>query len=81
MQATKYFTMARPTLLWICVAALNYHFIVYYFFVWIYAVKFGFTMPPPIENEKLDALIALTVLLAGIRSFDKLKGTDTKSIK
>ncbi len=76
MQATKYFSHARPTLLWICVISLGYHFLIYYLLCW-----YGVHMPPPIESEKLDALIALTVLLSGIRSFDKLKGTDTKSIK
>ena len=77
MQATKYFKMSRPTLLWICVFALAYHFLLYYALCWLAVVA----MPPPIGDEKLYALITLTAALCGIRSYDKLKGTDTKSLE
>jgi len=77
MKATKYFTMSRPTLLWICVFALAYHFLIYYTLAWLKVEN----LPQPIGDEKLYALITLTTLLAGIRSFDKLNSIDTKTLE
>lgn len=66
----------RPAIGWIGVLALSYQFILYPILQWF-----------PIDKQPLlpDANVLFTLVtgmlgIAGLRSFDKLKGTDSKSI-
>jgi len=67
----------RPAIGWVGALALFYQFILYPLLCWIPGID-----APPVPNS--DALYPLIMGMLGIgtlRSFDKLKGTDTKSLK
>lgn len=67
----------RPAIGWVGALALFYQFILYPLLCWIPGID-----TPPVPNS--DALYPLIMGMLGIgtlRSFDKLKGTDTKSLK
>lgn len=67
----------RPAIGWVGALALFYQFILYPLLCWIPGIE-----TPPTPNS--DALYPLIMGMLGIgtlRSFDKLKGTDTKSLK
>lgn len=67
----------RPAIGWVGALALFYQFILYPLLCWIPGIE-----TPPVPNS--DALYPLIMGMLGIgtlRSFDKLKGTDTKSLK
>lgn len=72
----------RPAIGWIGAIALGYQFVVYPLMVWAWAVAQakGYisvdTKPPPVlDADVLFALITGMLGIAGMRSFDKAKGT------
>ena len=67
----------RPAIGWVGALALFYQFIIYPLLCWIPNV----VIPPPPNSEALYPLILGMLGIGTMRSFDKLKGTDTKSIK
>ncbi len=67
----------RPAIGWIGALALAYQFLLYPLLTWL-PLKKG--PPPPLDYTMLYSLITGMLGIAGLRSFDKLKGTDTKSI-
>lgn len=70
----------RPAIGWVGALALFYQFILYPLFGWI-LVWFPEVHAPPIPNsEALYPLIMGMLGIGTLRSFDKLKGTDTKSM-
>lgn len=67
----------RPAIGWIGVLALFYQFIVYPLLLWLPDV----TAPKPIDADVLFTMITGMLGIAGMRSFDKLKKTDTHKLK
>ena len=69
----------RPAIGWIGALALAYQFIIYPLLVWgltVFAVDIA--PPPLISADALYPIITGMLGIAGMRSFDKLKRTDTK---
>jgi hypothetical protein len=78
----------RPFVGWIGAVALVYQFILYPLFIWGWTlakangmIDAGFETPPVLDGEALFALITGMLGIAGLRSFDKTKGTATTRIK
>jgi len=69
----------RPAIGWVGAFALAYQFILYPLLVWALAVSSLDIKPPPlIDANALYPIITGMLGIAGMRSFDKLKQTDTK---
>lgn len=66
----------RPAIGWVGTIALAYQFIVYPLLLWIYPDS----APPHMEADILYAMMTGMLGLAGMRSIDKFKRTDTKKI-
>ena len=66
----------RPAIGWIGAFALLYQFILYPLLLWL-PVK---EPPKPMDYTMLFTLITGMLGIAGLRSFDKLKGTNTTKI-
>lgn len=66
----------RPAIGWIGAIALLYQFILYPLLLWL-PVK---EPPKPLDYTMLFTLITGMLGIAGLRSFDKLKGTDTTKV-
>jgi hypothetical protein len=67
----------RPAIGWVGALALFYQFILYPLLCWIP----GVATPPVPNSEALYPLIMGMLGIGTLRSFDKMKGTDTRSIK
>ncbi|GGY85709.1 hypothetical protein GCM10011613_33270 [Cellvibrio zantedeschiae] len=67
----------RPAIGWVGALALFYQFILYPLLCWIP----GMETPPTPNSDALYPLIMGMLGIGTLRSFDKLKGTDTKSLK
>jgi hypothetical protein len=84
----------RPFIGWIGGLALAYQFLLYPLLVWVVAfmeasgafpcepnaLKCGFTAPPVFEAEILFTIITGMLGIGGMRSYDKMKKTDTKLV-
>lgn len=71
----------RPFIGWVGGFALAYQFILYPLLVWGWALFEGpGEPPPPFKSDVLYTLIAGMLGIGGMRSFDKLKGTDTTRV-
>ena len=71
----------RPFVGWICAFALAYVSILDPIIRFIAVVGFGYQGNFPVIDTTITMQILLGMLgLSGMRSFDKLKGTDTKSV-
>ncbi len=70
----------RPMIGWVGGIALAYQFIVYPLILWGWAAwgPEGVSPPPPVDAAALYPLLLGMLGIGGMRSFDKLKGTDTK---
>lgn len=66
----------RPAIGWIGVLALAYQFLLYPILQWLPIDKH----PLLPDSNTLFTLITGMLGIAGLRSFDKLKGTDSKSL-
>jgi len=66
----------RPAIGWIGVVALCYQFIIYPLLLWLPVDE----APPQMEADVLYTIIMGMLGIAGMRSFDKLKNTDTKGV-
>lgn len=76
MSGDKYTSRARPTLMYICCAAIAYTYILQPFLVFIFTVK-GILIALPDLDMGIIQLLALG--LAGLRTYDKQ--VVTKSVK
>jgi hypothetical protein len=65
----------RPAIGWVGAIALFYQFIAYPLLLWL-----PIDPPPQIDSSQLYPIIMGMLGIAGMRSYDKAKGTDTKSI-
>ena len=68
----------RPAIGWVGALALFYQFIVYPLLLWLPNVD---NPPPPLDYTMLYSLITGMLGIAGMRSYDKMKKTDTQKIK
>ncbi len=66
----------RPAIGWVGAISLFYQFIAYPMLLWL-----PVTPPPQIDTSQLYPIIMGMLGLAGLRSYDKAQGTETKSIK
>jgi hypothetical protein len=66
----------RPAIGWVGAIALFYQFILYPMLLWL-----PFKPPEPLDYTLLYPLITGMLGIAGLRSFDKTRQTDTKTIK
>ncbi|MBI5141131.1 MAG: hypothetical protein HZA20_02920 [Nitrospirae bacterium] len=67
----------RPAIGWIGAIALAYQFILYPLLLWLPQVK---NPPKPLESDMLMTIITGMLGIAGMRSYDKMKGTDTQAM-
>lgn len=71
----------RPAIGWVCAAALAYQFMLYPLLSWLALTVFGVhEAPPKLNMDELFPLVFGMLGIAGMRSFDKLKGIDTRQI-
>lgn len=68
----------RPAIGWVGAIALGYQFILYPLLTWLPLDK---APPAPLDYTMLYSLITAMLGVAGLRSFDKSRGTETKQIK
>lgn len=68
----------RPAIGWIGVLALAYQFVVYPLMLWLKAFTPDLQTPPALEADMMFTIITGMLGIAGMRSFDKIKGVDTK---
>ena len=67
----------RPAVGWVCVVGLAYTFIIQPLMAWG-ALLYGKPVPPSLDTVVLMELLLGMLGLAGIRSYDKAKGTAAK---
>jgi len=66
----------RPAIGWVGALALFYQFIIYPLLEWIP----GLVPPGPLDANLLWTIIAGMLGIGGMRSYDKMRGTDTKRV-
>ncbi|HJW24271.1 MAG TPA: holin family protein [Rhodocyclaceae bacterium] len=78
----------RPFIGWVGGAALAYQFLLYPLLTWLWAlfqakgwVPDGVKPPPVLAADELWVILTGMLGIAGLRSFDKLKGVDTLQVK
>lgn len=68
----------RPAIGWIGVLALAYQFVLYPLLLWLQTVNPTIHPPPALEAEMMFTIVTGMLGIAGMRSYDKLKGTESK---
>lgn len=68
----------RPAIGWIGVLALAYQFVLYPLMLWIGTIYPQTQPPPALEADMMFTIVTGMLGIAGMRSYDKFKGTDTK---
>lgn len=78
----------RPFIGWVGGSAMAYQFVIYPLLVWIWAilqvkdvVPKELDPPPIMETGALFSIVTAMLGIGGMRSFDKIKGVDTKKMK
>jgi hypothetical protein len=72
----------RPFIGWVGGVALAYNFIIRDVFAWVLSVWWPLTEAPPVLDASQLFMVILGMLgIGGMRSFDKLKKTNTERIK
>lgn len=77
----------RPFIGWVGGAAMAYQFVVYPMLIWLWVILQAkgvipdkLDPPPVLETGALFSIVTGMLGVGGMRSFDKLKGTDTKKV-
>ena len=77
----------RPAIGWIGAIALGYQFILYPMFIWIWVfaqsklwISAELSAPPVLDSGALFSIITGMLGIAGMRSYDKVKGVNTKKV-
>ena len=77
----------RPAIGWVGAISLGYQFILYPLLTWIWSIAQAkqwvppeLGPPPPLPVDVLWVILSGMLGIAGMRSFDKIKGTQTDSI-
>ncbi len=68
----------RPAIGWIGAVTLAYQFIIYPLLLW--TLDDASKAPPQMDSSMIFTIITGMLGIAGMRSFDKLKKTDTKTL-
>lgn len=72
----------RPAAGWVCVTGLFYQYVLYPLLIWIWAFAgIGGAPPPSLDMQVMMTLLFGMLGIGAQRSYDKLKGTDTKIIQ
>lgn len=72
---------ARPAILWVGAVSLAWSGIIHPMLVWVWAfAEMKGDAPPLIEAAALGSIVTALLGVAGMRSFDKSKGSQTDSI-
>ncbi|NOY63597.1 MAG: hypothetical protein GXP10_10705 [Gammaproteobacteria bacterium] len=78
----------RPAIGWVGALAMLYQFVVYPLLTWLWAIAQAkgylpadLPAPPTLPADALWVVISGMLGVAGMRSFDKFKGTQTDAIK
>lgn len=64
----------RPAVGWICVLAVAYQYVVYPLLLWLVMFWPNLTAPKPVLSDVLVELLFGMLGLAGMRTYEKLKG-------
>lgn len=77
----------RPFIGWVGGFGMAYQFLLYPLLTWVWPVLIargtlpaGTTIPPVLDGDVLFAMVSGLLGIAGMRSFDKTKGTDPKLV-
>lgn len=77
----------RPAIGWIGAVALAYQFVIYPLMLWVWVVlagrgviPAGLDVPPVLPTDALFSIVLGMLGIGGMRSFDKVKGVDTKRV-
>lgn len=75
----------RPFIGWVGGFGMAYQFLLYPLLTWVWPILIargtlpaGTTIPPVLDGDVLFAMVSGLLGIAGMRSFDKMKGTDSK---
>ncbi|MCO7226198.1 holin family protein [Pleionea sp. CnH1-48] len=78
----------RPFIGWVGGAALAYQFLLYPLLIWLWYfmqaqgwISQSLAPPPPLDAEILWVVVSGMLGIAGMRSYDKLKKTQTDKVK
>lgn len=71
---------ARPAAMWVCVAGLAYDALLSKILPWVFTVAGLHNVPPmpPLGDTSTELLLWSLLGLGGMRSFDKIRGTDLR---
>jgi len=77
----------RPFIGWVGGFGMAYQFLLYPLLTWVWPILIargtlpaGTTIPPVLDGDVLFAMVSGLLGIAGMRSFDKMKGTDPKLV-
>ena len=77
----------RPFIGWVGGFGMAYQFLLYPLLTWVWPILIargtlpvGTTIPPVLDGDVLFAMVSGLLGIAGMRSFDKMKGTDLKMV-
>ncbi|HBD12857.1 MAG TPA: hypothetical protein DCZ13_11960 [Porticoccaceae bacterium] len=80
--ASLFVAGARPFVIWVGGFSLAYAGIIYPLLLWVWSFfQVPGSPPPMIESDSLEVIMLGLLGVGGMRSFDKLKGKDTRRIK
>lgn len=68
----------RPAIGWIGVLALGYQFVLYPLMLWLGAAYPSLQPPKPLDSDMMFTVVTGMLGIAGMRSYEKHKGIDTK---
>lgn len=68
----------RPAVGWICVLALGYQYVVYPILLWLLLFWPNLVAPKPVLSDVLYELLFGMLGLAGMRSWEKIKGVSSR---
>ncbi|MDI3545107.1 MAG: hypothetical protein PWP68_524 [Rikenellaceae bacterium] len=78
----------RPAIGWIGAISLGYQFVLYPILTWLWKIlqakniiPLDMAPPPTMEADILWTIVVGMIGIAGLRTYDKLKGVDTKKIR
>jgi hypothetical protein len=73
----------RPWIGWVGGIALAYQFVLYPLLLWVWAIlaPVGMEAPAALDTSALWPLLTGMLGIGGLRSFDKMKGTQTDRLK
>ena len=69
----------RPFIGWVGGFGMAYQFLLYPLLTWVWPIVLpSAPIPPVLDGDVLFAMVSGLLGIAGMRSFDKMKGTDSK---